>query len=132
VARAAAASELLQNPRLHASAPARRALAVGQVDSRLLTAFAALATMHTVDVVDFPAAASGASPGMPLRTADIAPAGPGIRQPPNTVASLARFLRNQLAPFRPASITIVRLASGRPVLRVEYGAPSPLGLLPKG
>jgi hypothetical protein len=48
------------------------------------------------------------------------------------VASLARFLRNQLAPFRPASITIVRLASGREVLLVEYGAPSPLGLLEKG
>ena len=69
---------------------------------------------------------------MPLRAADIAPVGPGIRHRPDTVASLARFLRNQLAPFRPASITIVRLASGREVLRVEYGAPSPLGLLEKG
>jgi hypothetical protein len=48
------------------------------------------------------------------------------------MASLARFLRNQLAPYRPASVTIVRLASGRPVLRVEYGAPSPLQLLAKG
>ena len=69
---------------------------------------------------------------MPLRTADIAPAGPGIRHQPNTVASLAHFLRNQLAPFRPASITIVQLASGRQALRVEYGAPSPLGLLRMG
>ena len=131
-ARASAGHELLHNPRLRASGPARRALAAGQVDSRLLTAFAALATMHMVDVVDFPAAPSEASPGMPLRAAEIAPAGPGIRHRPDTVASLARFLRNQLAPFRPASITIVRLASGRPVLRVEYGAPSPLGLLGKG
>ena len=131
-ARASAGSELLQNPRLQASGPARRALAAGQVDSRLLTAFAALATMHMVDVVDFPVTASGASPGMPLRAADIAPAGPGIRHRPNTVASLARFLRSQLAPFRPAGITSVRLASGRPVLRVGYGAPSPLGLLGKG
>jgi hypothetical protein len=131
-ARASAGRQLLQNPRLHASGPARRALAAGQVDSRLLTAFATLATMHMVDVVDFPVAASGASPGMPLRVADIAPAGPGIRHRPNTVASLRRFLRNQLAPFRPASITVARLASGRPVLRAEYGAPSPLGLLGRG
>ncbi len=130
--RATAGRQLLQNPRLHASGPARRALAAGRVDSRLLTAFAALATMHIVDVVDFREAASGASRGMPLRAADIAPAGPWIRHRPNTVASLARFLRNQLAPFRPASITNVRLAGGRPVLRVEYGAPSPLGLLGKG
>ena len=131
-ARASAGSQLLRNPRLHPSAPARRALAAGQVDSRLLTVFAALATMHRVDVVDFPAPAAGASPGMPLRVADIAPAGPGTRHRPNTVSSLARFLRNQLTPYRPAGITVVRLASGRPVLRVEFGAPSPLGLLGKG
>jgi hypothetical protein len=48
------------------------------------------------------------------------------------MASLARYLRAQLTPYRPAAITVVRLASGRPVLRVEYGAPSPLGLLGKG
>ena len=127
--RAAAGRQLLQNPRLHSSAAARHALAAGQVDSRLLTLFAALATMYRVQVIDFSAPAPGQSAGMPLRAADIAPAGPGIRHRPNTVASLARFLQNQLAPFRPASITIVRLASGRPVLLVEYGAPSPLGLL---
>ena len=47
------------------------------------------------------------------------------------MVSLARFLLNQLAPYRPASITIIQLAAGRPVLRVEYGAPSPLELLGK-
>ena len=130
--RATAGRLLLQNPRLHASGPARRALAAGQVDSRLLSAFATLAQIYRVQVVDFSRPAPGASPGMPLRAADIAPVGPGIRHRSNTMASLARFLRNQLAPYRPASVTIVRLASGRPVLRVEYGAPSPLGLLAKG
>ena len=129
--RASAGRQLLQNPRLHASGPARRDLAAGQVDSRLLSAFAALATMYRVQVVDFSGLAPGASWGMPLRAANIAPAGPGIRHhQPNTVASLAHFLRNQWGSFRPESITIVRPASGRPVVRVEYGAPSPLGLLP--
>ena len=128
-ARAFAGRQLLHNPRFHASGPARRALAAGQVDSRLLAVFAALAPIYRVDVVDFRQAASGASSGMPLRAADIAPAGPGIRHRPNTVASLARFMRNQLAQFQPASSTLVRLASGRQVLRVEYGAPSPLRLL---
>ncbi len=131
-ARVSAGRQLLQNSRLHSSGAARRALAAGQVDSRLLTAFAALTTMHRVQVVDFPAPAPGASAGMPLRTVDIAPAGPGTRQRPNTMASLASYLRDQLTPYRPANITVVRLASGRPVLRVEYGAPSPLGLLGKG
>ena len=130
-ARATAGRQLLQNPRLHASGPARSDLAAGLVDSRLLTAFAALASMYRVQVVDFGAPAPGVSAGMPLRVADIAPAGRGTRHRPSTVASLARFLRNQWAPFRPSSITNVRLASGRLVLRVEYGAPSPLGLLGK-
>ena len=130
--RATAGRQLLQNPRLHASGPARRVLAAGRVDSRLLTAFAALAIMYRVQVVDFAAPAPGASASVPLRVADIAPGGQGTRHRPNTVASLARFLRNQWAPFRPLSITIVRLASGRPGLGVEYGAPSPLGLLGKG
>ena len=78
-ARAAAGRQLLHNPRLHSSAAARRALAAGQVDSRLLTVFAALATMYRVQVVDFPAPAPGASAGLPLRAADIAPParGPG-------------------------------------------------------
>jgi hypothetical protein len=131
-ARASAGRQLLHNPRLHPSAPARRALAAGQVDSRLLTAFAALATIHRVDVADFPAPAAGASAGMSLRAADIAPAGPGTRRQPNTIGSLASFLRAQLVPYRPANIALVRLAGGRPALRVEYGAPSPLGLLGKG
>jgi hypothetical protein len=131
-ARASAGRQLLQNPRLRASAAARRPMAAGQVDARLLTVFAALATMHRVDVAGFPAAATGASAGIPLRAADIAPAGPGTRRRPNTMGSLATFLRNQLAPYRPAHITIVRLASGRPVLRVAFGAPSPLGLLGRG
>ena len=127
--RAFAGHQLLQNSRFHASGPARRALAAGQVDSRLLATFAAMARLYRVDVVNFSPAASGASWGMPLRTADIAPAGPEIRHRPNTVASLALFMRNQLAQYQPTSATPVRLASGRLVLRVEYGAPSPLGLL---
>ena len=49
-----------------------------------------------------------------------------------TIGSLASYLQAQLFPYRPAHITVVRLASGQPVLRVEYGAPSPLGLLGKG
>jgi hypothetical protein len=131
-ARAAAGRQLLQNPRLYPSAAARHALAAGQVDSRLLTVFAALATMYRVQVVDFAAPAAGAGAGVPLRAADIAPSGPGTPQRPDTMASLARYLRNQLTTYRPEHVTVVRLASGRPVLRVEYGAPSPLGLLGKG
>jgi hypothetical protein len=130
-ARAAGGAQLLRNPRIHATPAARQALAAGQVDSRLLSAFAALATIYRLNVAGFGPAATGAAPGMPLRTAEIAP-GPRItRQHPATLSALASFLRAQLPPYRPARVTTLRLASGQTVLHVEYGAPEPLGLLGK-
>ena len=130
-ARVSAGKQLLRNPRIHVSAPALPAMANGQVDARLLTVFAALATLHSVRVLGFAAAPAGASPGLPLRTAVITPAGPGTRQRPNSVPSLASFLRAQLPPYRPATITQFRLPGGGSALRVEFAAPSPLGLLGK-
>jgi len=130
-ARVSAGKQLLRNPRIHAATVALPALANGQADARLLTVFAALATLHSVRVLGFAAAPAGASPGLPLRTAYLAPAGPGTRQQPNSLQSLASFLRAQLPPYRAASITQVRMPGGSPALRVEFAAPSPLGLLGK-
>jgi hypothetical protein len=130
-ARVSAGKQLLRNPRIHAANGALPALADGQVDARLLTVFAALATLHSVRVLGFAAAPAGASPGLPLRTATIAPAGPGTRQQPNSMVSLVSFLRAQLPPYRPATITQLRLPGGGSALRVEFAAPSPLGLLGK-
>jgi hypothetical protein len=130
-ARVSAGKQLLRNPRIHVSSPALPALANGQVDARLLTVFAALATLHSVRVLGFAAAPAGASAGLPLRTAVITPAGPGTRQRPNSLASLASFLRAQLPPYHPATITQFRLPGGGSALRVEFAAPSPLGLLGK-
>ena len=130
-ARAAAGSQLLENPRIHESAAVRQALKAGQVDSRLLTVLAALSTMHTMDVLAVGTTAAGASTGMPLRWADITPGGPMPRHPHrlSTIRSLAGFLRDQQAPFQPA-ITAIRL-DGRAALHVQFAAPSPLGLLGK-
>jgi hypothetical protein len=130
--RVSAGGQLLHNARIRAAAAAGRALAAGQVDSRLLSTLAALATIYTVDVAGFGPASAGASPGMPLRTAEIMPGRRSIGHRPDTLGALAHFLRAQLPPFRPARIVLIRLASGQSVLRVEYGAPEPLGLLGKG
>ena len=129
--RAFGGAQLLHNARIHAAAPARRALAAGQVDSRLLSTLAALAHIYRVDVAGFGAAPAGAAPAMPLRSADIA-LGPRVtRQHPATFGALAAFLRAQQPPYRPARVITVRLPSGQAVLRVVYGAPEPLGLLGK-
>jgi len=121
-ARRAAGGQLLRNPHVRVSLAGRRELAAGQVDTRLLTVIGALATPYHVDITGFGAPAAGASPGVPRRSADISPAAASLH-------SVTRFLLAQQAPFRPADVTIVRLASGQTVLHVEFTAPSPLGLL---
>ena len=46
-----------------------------------------------------------------------------------SLSSLKGFLLAQRAPYLPAEMNTVRLATGQAVLRVEFTAPSPLGLL---
>jgi hypothetical protein len=120
---------LLRNPDVRVSAAGRREVAAGQVDARLLSAIAVLATPYHVDITGFGAPPAGASPGLPLRSADISPTAAGPRGDATKLNSMKRFLLAQQASFRPADVTTVRLASGQTVLRVEFTAPSPLGLL---
>ena len=128
-ARRAVGALLLRNPHLRVSPAGRRELAAGQVDARLLSAIGALATPYHVDITGFGAPAAGASPGVPLRSADISPVPARGGRDAATLNSVKRFLLAQQAPFRPADVTTVRLASGQTVLHVEFTAPSPLGLL---
>jgi hypothetical protein len=127
-ARRAVGALLLRNPHVRVWPAARRALAAGQVDTRLLSAIGTLATPYHVDITGFGAPAAGASPGVPLRSADISLA-PARRGRDARLNSVKRFLLAQRTPFRPADVTTVRLASGQTVLHVEFTAPSPLGLL---
>ena len=117
------------NRDLRVSPAGRRDLAAGQVDTRLLSAIGALATPYHVDITRFGAPAAGASPGVPLRSADISLTLPRRGRDAATLNSVKRFLLAQQAPFRPADVTTVRLAGGQAVLHVEFTAPSPLGLL---
>jgi hypothetical protein len=116
-ARQAAGLQLLRDLRLTAAPAARAALADGQVDARLLITLSALAASQPVQVTGFGSAAPGASPGLPLRTAELtAPAG--------TAHRMLAFLRAQRSPYLPA---YAGLAGS--VLTIEFGAPAPLGLL---
>jgi hypothetical protein len=128
-ARRAAGALLLRNPHVRVSPAGRRELAAAQVDTRLLSAIGALATPYHVNITGFGAPAAGASRGVPLRSADISPAPARRGRAAATLNAVKKFLLAQQAPFRPADVTTVRLASGQTVLHVEYTAPSPLGLL---
>jgi hypothetical protein len=108
-ARETAGQQLLANRRLSERPGPGRELADGQVDSRLLTTIAALTAVRRLRIVAF--AASG--PG---------PAGAAL-------SAVAAFLRAQRSPYLAAVISVTRLPSGQPVLRVAFGEPSPLGLL---
>ncbi len=127
-ARKASGAQLLDSNRITVSDTARGQLSVGQVDSRLLITIAGMAALHPVYIVAFGDSGPGAGPGSPLRSVDLSQ-GASRGESPANVRSLVAFLRAQNAPYHPARTEQVRLAGGLTVLRVEFAAPSPLGLL---
>jgi hypothetical protein len=129
-ARKVSGEELLHSQRILVSAAARRQLSAGQVDSRLLITLVAMAALHPVRVVGFGDSGPGAGAGSPLRSADLADAGavPGAGSSA-FMRSMLAFLHAQRAPYLAAHAGAVRLASGQTVLRIEFAAPSLLGLL---
>jgi hypothetical protein len=129
-ARKASGAHLLSSGRVVVSAAAWRQLSAGQVDSRLLITIAGMAAIYPVHIVGFDDAGPGASAGSPLRSADLADTGGTLGVSASAyVRSMLAFLRTQPAPYLPAHAGTARLAGGQTVLRIEYAAPSPLGLL---
>jgi hypothetical protein len=127
-ARGSAGAQLLRNRSIHVSGSARTALADGKVDPRLLVTLAALSHLHPLDVTGFGGRGSGASAGVPLRSAEIAGAAPPGPGHPASLHSLMVVLQAQRPPFVPSSLEIVRIPGGA-VLRIGFPVPSPLGLL---
>ncbi|MBV9094275.1 MAG: hypothetical protein JO132_10425 [Streptosporangiaceae bacterium] len=121
-ARISAGRQLLRNAHVQATAPARAALLAGQADPRLLVTLSALAARMPLRLVAFGDASPGASPGIPLRGAEIAaPQAGGL-------AAMLAFLKAQRSPYLPAKAGIVGSAAGEPVLTVQFNTPGPLGL----
>ncbi len=125
--RKSSGAALLNNSRITVSATARRQLAAGQVDSRLLLALAALAGHQPIDIVQFGSLGPGASPGVPLRFADLAESVPAAHMDKAAYVRATWAVLSQAAarirPARALTGTLQRQA----VLRVEFTAPSPLG-----
>jgi hypothetical protein len=117
---------LLRNSRISAAPAARAQLAAGQVDTRLLTILATLTHQGTVSIVAFGDSGPGADPGVPLRAVELA-SPPGAKS--GYLSSVLALLRAQQAPYLPNTATLARLAGGQEIARIEFAAPSPLGLL---
>jgi hypothetical protein len=126
-ARSAAGAELLHGHRVEAPGTARRQLVTGEVDSRLLDTIAGLAAKQRVSIVAFGDLPPGASPGVALRSVELA-------QPSGATAAarMRAFLHARHGRFAAAHVRALRLASGERVVQVEFPAPSPLGLLGAG
>ena len=126
-------AELANSSRITAPAIAWRQLRAGRVDARVLTILTGLAAAHPLSVVAFGAPGPGAGAGSPLRSVEFAwsSEAPGAGRPGSMRAIMA-FLNAQGAPFRPAQAAVIRLPDGRAVVRAEFTAPSPLGLLGPG
>ncbi len=123
---------LLASRQVTVSARARKDLISGKVDARLIVVLTALAAVRPVDIVGF-GTVSAASPDVPLRIADLAPADAAAKLSPRAyVQSLNTVMREEPAPYAPLSYG--PLTSGRiSVFQIQFAAPSPLGLLgPQG
>ncbi len=130
MARKTSAAALLEVPDVAVSATARNQLTAGQVDSRLLLTIADLAADQPIDILDFGNVAPGEDPYIPFRYADLAENDQAARPGGSAyVRSMIVELGTESAQLRPASTETVVLPSGQKVLRVEFTAPSPLGLL---
>jgi hypothetical protein len=117
---------LLRNSRVIATPAARGQLAAGEVDTRLLVILATLTHQGPVSIVAFGDSGPGADPGVPLRAVELG-------RPPGAASgylpSVLELLHAQQAPYLTNSATLARLANGQGIARIEFAAPSPLGLL---
>jgi Protein kinase domain len=126
-ARKAADAQLLANSQITVSAAARAQLLSGDIDPRLPQLLAIMAHSHPVRIVGFVNQSPGGGPASLLRSVDLATA--------DTAAHLTRaaylgwmqaFIDAQTAQYSPSWVQQVTLSTGQAVLRIGYGAPSPL------
>jgi len=124
--RKSAGARLLTDRRITVPAFAREQLTAGLVDLRLLSALTALSRHQPVSLVGFGNAGPGADAGVPLRYADLSETGQATHAA--FVRSVRAYLSRLNTRFRPVRTVPVVLPDGQAVLRVEFTAPSPLGV----
>jgi hypothetical protein len=127
--RKATGADLVQTSGITVSDEAKEQLVTGQPDSRLLVVIASLASRQPVDILDFENIGPGADPAIPLRFMDLAESDPAARTAgPAYLRALRASLGAMSARFRPTSIR-TGVLHGQAVLRIEFTAPTPFGLL---
>jgi serine/threonine protein kinase len=125
--RKAADAQLLTNSQIALSATARAQLLSGQIDPRLPLLIVMMAQSHPLRIVDFASQSPGGGPASLLRWVDLAAT---VRAAHLTRAAylgwMRPFIETQRAEYHPVWVQQVTLRTGQAVLRIGYGAPSPL------
>jgi len=124
-ARKAAGAEMVRPAAGQISTAEQKELAAGQVDSRVIVIVAKI-ERHPVQVIGFGDAGPGVSRSTaPFRSVDLAITSKASKQTMRAaISSVAAGDRQYL----PSHVSTLRLPNGRQVLRIEYAAPSPLGI----
>jgi hypothetical protein len=131
-ARKAADAQLLTNSNIGFSAAAKAQLLSGQVDPSLPELIAVMAHSHPLRIVDFASQSPGGGPASLLRWVDLATTVPAAHLAPAAYLSwMESFISSQRAEYQPVWVQQVT-RTGQAVLRLGYGAPSPLSYSSSG
>ncbi len=127
VVRKGADAQLLANSQIEVSPTARAQLLSGDIDPQLPQLLAIMAAIHPVGIVAFVNQSPGGGAASLLRTVDLATADGAAHMTRAAYLGWMRaFIGAQRAQYLPGWVQQVTLPTGQPVLRIEYGAPSPL------
>jgi hypothetical protein len=125
--RKTADAQLLTNSNIYLSSTAKEQLLSGQIDPWLPLLLVLMAHGHPLSIVDFASQSPGGGPASLLRWADLATT---VRTVHLTRAAylgwMRSFIDTQRAEYQPIWVKQVTLRTGQAVLRIGYGAPSPL------
>jgi hypothetical protein len=124
-ARQSAGAQLLKNSHIQFTEQDATQLRAGAVDSRLLATLATLASQYAFRVAAF----GDTSPGVQVLFRDVTITPQGTRDGAAELAAATALVNEQHAPYLPAHATMTRMPAGQATLRIEFAAPSPLGLL---
>jgi hypothetical protein len=124
-ARESAGSQLLRNWRIQFTARDATQLRAGEVDSRLLATLAALSSQYSFRVAAF----GDASPGVQVLFREVTITSSGGGGGAAGLAAALALVNAQDPPYLPAHAAIIHPVTGQAALRIEFAAPSPLGLL---
>jgi hypothetical protein len=122
---------LLHSRQVTASAPARKELADGQVDARLILVLTALAAKYPIDILAFGTGFRGASAGVPLRVTQLAAvdAASGLNRS-DYLRDLRTVLHKQFAQYQPEAAGLTHDSSDKLIFQIKFAyAPNQLLLL---